>query len=248
MSIGFYASYGGLVIAGAVAIFVGSTVAAAVDPTRAENHAAVVAFYILALGAFYLLMIQALAGTQPGARGGPGVSRGGPGVYPPMPRDGAPVTYPPQRLNLHGGLVLQAATMTVFEGARLIAGDGSAPIENAAFVVDGDRITAVGRKESLQTPLGARRVDLTGKTVMPALVDAHVHLGYRSGTTFTAANYTRENLLDTLDRSRRERAAASCRFRCAPTRGRRRAISPPAAGSQCPTPGPAARCATRRAA
>ena len=194
VSIGFYASYSGLVIAGAVAIFVGSTVAAAVDPTRAENHAGVVAFYILALGAAYFLMALTSASLAP-AR-----ALGGPGVYPPMPRDGAPVTYPPQRLNSHGGLVLQAATMTVFEGARLIAGDGSAPIDNAAFVVDGDRITAVGRKESLQTPLGARRVDLTGKTVMPALVDAHVHLGYRSGTTFTAANYTRENLLDTLDR------------------------------------------------
>jgi len=87
----------------------------------------------------------------------------------------------------------------IFEGARLIPGDGRPPIDNAAFIVSGDRITQVGTKGSLDTA-GARRVDLTGKTVMPALVDAHVHLGYRRGTTFTAANYTRENLTAILDR------------------------------------------------
>jgi imidazolonepropionase-like amidohydrolase/streptogramin lyase len=92
-----------------------------------------------------------------------------------------------------------AAASTIFEGARLIAGDGGPAIDNSAFVVSGDRITQVGRKGALDAA-GARHVDLTGKTVMPALVDAHVHLGYRRGTTFTAANYTRENLLDILDR------------------------------------------------
>src|SRR3954469_7432395 len=42
--------------------------------------------------------------------------------------------------------VAQAPRVTVFEGARLIVGDGSAPIENSAFVVEGNRITQVGRK------------------------------------------------------------------------------------------------------
>jgi imidazolonepropionase-like amidohydrolase len=70
---------------------------------------------------------------------------------------------------------VQAADVTVFEGARLIAGDGAEPIENAAFVVQDDRITAVGRRGELQVPAGAARVDLTGKTVMPTLHDLHVH-------------------------------------------------------------------------
>jgi len=89
---------------------------------------------------------------------------------------------------------------TLFEGARLIAGDGGPAIDNAAFIVEGDRIAQVGKKGSLQAPPGTRRIDLTGKTVMPALVDAHVHLGYRRGSTFTADNYTRENLVEILDR------------------------------------------------
>jgi imidazolonepropionase-like amidohydrolase len=68
------------------------------------------------------------------------------------------------------------AGTTVFEGARLIVGDGQAPIENGAFVVTGDRIVQVGRAGSLKVPQGAARVSLTGKTVMPAIVDTHTHL------------------------------------------------------------------------
>ena len=93
----------------------------------------------------------------------------------------------------------QGPTITLYEGARLLTGDG-AVIENSAFVVANDRIAGVGRRGELAPPPGTARVDLTGKTVMPALVDDHVHMGYRSGTSFSADNYTRENLLDMLDR------------------------------------------------
>jgi imidazolonepropionase-like amidohydrolase len=66
------------------------------------------------------------------------------------------------------------ATVTVFEGARLIVGDGSAAIENATFVVDGGRFSRVGSAGNL--PAGALRVDLRGKTVMPAIIDTHNHM------------------------------------------------------------------------
>jgi imidazolonepropionase-like amidohydrolase len=81
---------------------------------------------------------------------------------------------------------IQAQTgARVFEGARLIVGDGSAPIENSAFVVEGNRITAVGRRGQVNVPAGAQRIDLTGKTVMPAIIDTHVHL---SGTRDALTN------------------------------------------------------------
>jgi len=73
----------------------------------------------------------------------------------------------------------QPAAATVFEGARLIAGDGSAPVADSAFIVENGRFTAVGRKGQLKVPAGAARVDLTGKTVMPAIVDAHKHLAVK---------------------------------------------------------------------
>ena len=65
---------------------------------------------------------------------------------------------------------------TVFEGARVIVGDGSAPIDNATIVVTGGRIAQVGPAGKVTVPAGAARVSLTGKTVMPTIVDTHVHL------------------------------------------------------------------------
>lgn len=89
-----------------------------------------------------------------------------------------------------------------FEGARLIVGDGSAPIENSAFVVDGDAFTWVAKRGERQPPQGAVRVDLSGKTVIPALIDGHNHIGLvneRDGSN-SKANYTRDNLTDQLER------------------------------------------------
>src|SRR4051794_16249078 len=59
------------------------------------------------------------------------------------------------------------ATVTLFEGARLISGDGGAPVENSAFVVTNSTFTWVGRRGERQLPAGAARIDLTGKTVIP---------------------------------------------------------------------------------
>ena len=52
----------------------------------------------------------------------------------------------------------ETTAVTVFEGARLIAGDDSEPIEDAAFIVENDRFTAVGRRGQLDVPAGAARV------------------------------------------------------------------------------------------
>jgi imidazolonepropionase-like amidohydrolase len=93
-----------------------------------------------------------------------------------------------------------SGSATLFEGARLIVGDGSAPIEGSAFIIEGDRIAGVGRKGELRAPAGAARVDLTGKTVIPGLIDAHAHVGYTKGTSDAKENYTRENFLDILRR------------------------------------------------
>ena len=95
-----------------------------------------------------------------------------------------------------------ATNATFFEGARLITGDGSAPIEDSAFLIESDRITRVGKKGEVTPPVGAGFVDLSGKTVMPAIVDAHSHLGYTDvkRNTTAAANFTRVNLVDHLKR------------------------------------------------
>ncbi len=95
-----------------------------------------------------------------------------------------------------------APQTTFFEGARLIPAGGRPVIERSAFVVQGNRITAVGRAGDIQAPAGARRVDLTGKTVMPAIVDTHSHVGYFDEVTNKEMtdDFSRERLLDHLDR------------------------------------------------
>ena len=82
-----------------------------------------------------------------------------------------------------GVRLFSQSTPTVFEGARLISGDGSAPIDGSAFVVQNGRITAVGRRGQLSGPANAARVDLTGRTVMPALNNVHIHIGYEGFTS-----------------------------------------------------------------
>jgi imidazolonepropionase-like amidohydrolase len=94
----------------------------------------------------------------------------------------------------------QTSSRTLFEGARLIAGDGQTPIESSAILVENETIRRVGRKGDIELPRGAARVDLTGKTVMPGIVSLHGHVGYLNGLTFSAGNYTRENVIDHLNR------------------------------------------------
>src|SRR6266498_493299 len=83
-------------------------------------------------------------------------------------------TQPPSAVGSNSGVV-------IFEGARLILGS-AAPIERGTLLVENGRIVKVGvRPGDVTAPSGARHIDLTGKTVIPLLVDTHVHLGYQKG-------------------------------------------------------------------
>ena len=88
----------------------------------------------------------------------------------------------------------------LYEGARLVPGDGSAPIDDAVLLVEGGTITAVGSRAEVSVPPHASRVALHGKTVIPALVSLHVHLGYQDGLSYDADNYTRATIADHLER------------------------------------------------
>jgi imidazolonepropionase-like amidohydrolase/Tol biopolymer transport system component len=75
-------------------------------------------------------------------------------------------------------------------GARIITMAGLKPgpiqgtpgiVENGTVVIEGNRITAVGASSSVRVPPGARRIDVSGKTIMPGIIDVHAHLGSESG-------------------------------------------------------------------
>jgi imidazolonepropionase-like amidohydrolase len=67
--------------------------------------------------------------------------------------------------------------VTVLSGARIVtmAGKDGGVIEDGVVVVTGNRITSVGRRGEASLPAGARTIDVTGKTIIPGLIDAHAH-------------------------------------------------------------------------
>jgi imidazolonepropionase-like amidohydrolase len=73
-----------------------------------------------------------------------------------------------------------AEAPTLFLNARLIDGNGGDPVEGAAVQVEGNKITLVGKTSDFgPNPDGNRRiVDLEGKTLMPGMVEAHIHVSY----------------------------------------------------------------------
>ena len=77
-------------------------------------------------------------------------------------------------------------------GARVLtmAGEGAGVIDNAIIVINGDRISAVGPAGETAIPNGATVIDLTGKTIMPGLVDAHAHGPYGTGDLIPQQNWS----------------------------------------------------------
>ena len=80
----------------------------------------------------------------------------------------------------HAG-VAQSIKPTALIGARLIDGRGGAPVDNATVVVYDGAIVAVGAAKNVEIPPDARVIRLAGRTVMPGLIDSHVHIGLSGG-------------------------------------------------------------------
>ncbi len=72
--------------------------------------------------------------------------------------------------------------MLIFKG-RVIDGSGTEPIEKGAVVVDGEKIVCVCRQNELQEYPGAEVIEIDNGTILPGLIDLHVHMGV--GKTFT---------------------------------------------------------------
>ena len=64
----------------------------------------------------------------------------------------------------------------VLQGGTLIDGTGRPPIADAVVVVEGNRIRAVGRRGQVPVPAGATVIEANGRTILPGLVDMHLHL------------------------------------------------------------------------
>jgi imidazolonepropionase-like amidohydrolase len=86
------------------------------------------------------------------------------------------------------------AEVTVLENFTLIDGTGRPPVPQAAMVITDGRISWIGPKSRLKPPPGAARTDLSGKYVMPGIINLHGHLGNTVGLKQDPHNYSRESV------------------------------------------------------
>ncbi len=69
-------------------------------------------------------------------------------------------------------------------GGRVIDGTGRVPIDDAVVLIDGERIDAVFRRGEMEFPADTEVVDISGSTVIPGLIDCHVHVGVLADNSF----------------------------------------------------------------
>ncbi|MBT8147354.1 MAG: amidohydrolase family protein [Gammaproteobacteria bacterium] len=92
-----------------------------------------------------------------------------------------------------------ASQTTLFSGARILVGDGEV-IDRGALLIQGSTILAVGAEADIEAPAEVTVVDVRGRTIMPTMIDAHAHLGYEGYSSWGGKNYSRETLIDHLNR------------------------------------------------
>lgn len=106
-------------------------------------------------------------------------------------------------------MINSIGSTAVFSGARVIVGDGSTVIENAVITTRDGIITSITQRPAgyqQQTGIRSGGIDtpslipLEGKTIVPALVNPHGHIGYMRGTVCDPRFYSRRNIIDHLRR------------------------------------------------
>lgn len=90
---------------------------------------------------------------------------------------------------------LDGASPIAYVGATIIDGSGTPPIKDGVLLVAGERIVAVGEREKVSIPTQASVVDVSGKTIMPGMINGHGHVGHAKGLE---KDYSLQNVLDNL--------------------------------------------------
>jgi len=93
---------------------------------------------------------------------------------------------------------LWAQDVKVFSGATIYPVSGD-PIENGVLVIRGDKIEAVGAAGDVRIPRNAKQVDVSGKVIIPGLVDTHSHIGGGDGGDRSSATHPDVRILDAID-------------------------------------------------
>ncbi|GGJ33351.1 amidohydrolase family protein [Streptomyces brasiliensis] len=94
----------------------------------------------------------------------------------------------------------EGTAAVLYEGARVIVGDGETVIDDAGLVVRDGLIEWIGPRDAISPDPTRQTVSLAGRTVMPALVNPHGHIGYWKGAAADAGNFSADNVIDHLRR------------------------------------------------
>lgn len=106
---------------------------------------------------------------------------------------GAKVTVTPRTTSMAMEVkAAKASGIVALTGARIVtmAGADGGVIENGTIVIEGDRIVRVGPTAAIQLPAGTKTIDVTGKTIIPGLVDAHAHGPYGTDELIPQQNWS----------------------------------------------------------
>ena len=98
----------------------------------------------------------------------------------PLAKDAKPTKFESPKTGISLSMPMKSdrpSGLVAFTGARVVtmADKSGGIIDNGVVLVENDRIKAVGRAGELAIPAGVKTVDVTGKTIIPGLVDAHAH-------------------------------------------------------------------------
>jgi imidazolonepropionase-like amidohydrolase len=91
-----------------------------------------------------------------------------------------------------------AGAMRAFVGATIFDGTGSGPVPDAVLLVRDGRVEALGPRATTEVPQDAQVIDLTGRYVIPGLVNAHGHVGGTRGLESGPEHFNRDNIRDQL--------------------------------------------------
>lgn len=101
-------------------------------------------------------------------------------------------------LFLFPAVLLAQSQPQVFTGAKIIPISGE-PLEDGVLIVENGTIAAVGKAGEVDIPDNAQTHDVSGKVIMPGLVDSHSHIGSGSGGDRSSAMHPGVRILDSID-------------------------------------------------
>ncbi|MFC4874364.1 amidohydrolase family protein [Negadavirga shengliensis] len=85
---------------------------------------------------------------------------------------------------------------SAFTGGTIVDGSGGVPIENGVLLIKEGRVVAIGEMGEVDVPENAFVKDVTGKTIIPGLINAHGHVGDVKG--IEGGHYSRDNVIENL--------------------------------------------------